>query len=324
MGRAAMMRTELFAATSVAFVAAALALPATAHAATACSADAVSALKIPNFSLASAAPNAGGGPFPAYCDVKGAVATDGDGAGPNSARLEIRLPEKWNGKLVFFGVGGLAGSLQPSANLRDFATALGKGYATAITDTGHVGQNPFDASWILGADGKPNEAKIADYFYRAPHQAAIVAKQFAPAFYSGQKLSRAYFDGCSFGGHMGLMEAMRYPDDYDGVVAGAPYMDNHTQLWGYKNAKAFLHAYVPASVVAKVSEAVLASCDRKDGAKDGLIQNPAACAFDPQSLVPSLLTQAQADAFKTFLQSTERLRRPRDLSGLLGQRSLGR
>ena len=100
---------------------------------------------------------------------------------------------------------------------------------------------------------------------------------------------------------MGLMEAMRYPDDYDGVIAGAPYMDNHTQLWGYKNAKAFLKAHVTPDVVAKVNEAVLAKCDADDGAKDGLIQNPGKCTFDPQSLVPATLTQAQADAFKTFM-----------------------
>ena len=100
---------------------------------------------------------------------------------------------------------------------------------------------------------------------------------------------------------MGLMEAMRYPDDYDGIIAGAPYMDNHTELWGYKNAKAFLKAHVTPEVVAKVNEAVLATCDADDGAKDGLIQNPGKCSFDPQSLVPATLTQAQADAFKIFM-----------------------
>ena len=107
---------------------------------------------------------------------------------------------------------------------------------------------------------------------------------------------------------MGLMEAMRYPDDYDGVIAGAPYMDNHTQLWGYKNAKAFLNAYVPADVVAKVNAAVLATCDVADGVKDGLIQNPAKCDFDPQSLVPATLTQAQADTFKVFIRATTNAR----------------
>ncbi len=279
-----------------------LVIPLSAEAAGTCGKDALKALLPPALTVSSATEVAANGASPAHCDVQGVVATDGDGAGPNSARVEIRLPAKWNGKLVFFGVGGLAGSLMPSANPEDFATALGRGYATAITDTGHVGKNPFDADWILEAPGKPNEARIVDYFYRAPHQAAVAAKAFVAAFYGAPKVSRAYFDGCSFGGHMGLMEAMRYPDDYDGVIAGAPYMDNRTQLWGYKNAKAFLKAHVTPDVVAKVNAAVLAACDKADGVKDGLIQNPAKCDFDPQSLVPATLTQAQADAFKVFMR----------------------
>jgi feruloyl esterase len=273
-------------------------------AAAGCSSESLSALGIPQFSVMSASRVAAEGPSPGHCKVKGSVATDGEGAGPNSARVEINLPDDWNGKFVFFGVGGLAGSLMPSANPHDVASALSRGYATAITDTGHQGSNPFDAGWILEAPGKPNDAKVIDYFYRAAHQATGAAKSLVATYYGVPKVSRAYFDGCSWGGHMGLMEAMRYPDDYDGVIAGAPYMDNHTQLWGYKNAKAFLNAYVPADVVAKVNETVLATCDATDGVKDGLIQNPAKCDFDPQSLVPATLTQAQADAFKVFIRAT--------------------
>ena len=278
--------------------------PQCARAAIPCSAEALSALKIPQLTVTSAAEVPGEGPSPAHCNVKGTVATDGDGAGPNSAQVEINLPDAWNGKFVFFGVGGLAGSLMPSANPHDVASALGRGFATAITDTGHVGANPFDATWILEAPGKPNKAKVADYFYRATHQATGAAKALVAAFYGAPKISRAYFDGCSFGGHMGLMEAMRYPEDYDGVIAGAPYMDNHTQLWGYKNAKAFLNAYVAPEVVAKVNDAVLKTCDAADGVTDNLIQNPAKCGFDPQTLVPDTLTQAQADAFKLFIKAT--------------------
>ena len=290
---------------AISLMALCVAASASARAAGQCSTDALTALKVPGLTIASASEAAADGRVPAHCDVKGSVATDGDGAGPNSARIDIGLPETWNGKLVFFGVGGLAGSLMPSANPDDFVSALGRGYATAITDTGHVGKNQFDAEWILDGPGKPNEAKIVDYFYRAAHQATVAAKQLVASYYAAAKVTRAYFDGCSFGGHMGLMEAMRYPDDYDGVIAGAPYMDNHTQLWGYKNAKAFLDAYVPGDVVAKVNDAVLATCDAADGVKDGLIQNPAKCSFDPQSLVPATLTQAQADAFKLFMRATE-------------------
>jgi feruloyl esterase len=289
------------AATALSLVSLGIVAPLSAEAAGTCTAEALAGLNVPNFTVASAKMAEAEGPFPARCVVQGTLATDGDGAGPNSARLRVQLPNKWNGKLVFFGVGGLAGSLDPSASPHDFISALGLGYATAITDTGHMGKNPFDADWILDAPGKPNEARIIDYFYRAPHQATIAAKVIVSRFYGVPGVSRAYFDGCSFGGHMGLMEAMRYPDDYDGVIAGAPYMDNHTQLWGYKNAKAFLKAHVSPDVVAKVNEAVLAKCDADDGVTDGLIQNPGKCSFDPQSLVPATLTQAQADAFKTFM-----------------------
>ena len=296
-----MPRKPRRAAAALSLIGLGMAAPLCANAAPTCTAEALTGLNVPNFTVTSVEPAGAEGPFPAHCVVEGTVATDGDGAGPNSARLRVQLPDKWNGKLVFFGVGGLAGSLNPSANPHDFVSALSRGYATAITDTGHVGSNPFDASWILEAPGKPNEARIVDYFYRAPHQATAVAKALVAGFYGAPKVSRAYFDGCSFGGHMGLMEAMRYPDDYDGVIAGAPYMDNHTQLWGYKNAKAFLKAHVTPDIVAKVNQAVLAKCDADDGVKDGLIQNPGKCGFDPQSLVPATLTQAQADAFKTFM-----------------------
>lgn len=291
-------------AASLSVIAVSLAAPLSAQAAAMCTTEALTALNTPKFTIASANDIAPSRPFPAYCDVKGSLATDGEGAGPNSARVEIKLPENWNGKLVFFGVGGLAGSLSPSTNPHDFVEALGRGYATAITDTGHVGKNPFDPGWILDASGKPDEAKIADYYYRATHQATVAAKLLVKDFYGAPKVSRAYFDGCSFGGHMGLMEAMRYPNDYDGVIAGDPYMDQRTQLWGYKNSKAFLKAYIPADVVAKVNKAVLASCDAADGVKDGLIQNPAACNFDPHILVPATLTQAQADAFDLYMRST--------------------
>lgn len=279
-----------------------LAVARPAQAATECSVQALSALKIPDLAVASADIVAAKDADPEFCDVKGSVATHGEGAGANEAGYEIRLPARWNGKFLFFGVGGLAGSLRPSANRVDVGEALGKGYATAITDTGHTGTNPFDASWILAAPGKLDAAKVADYWYRSAHQVTLAGKLLVKRYYGAKTIKRAYFDGCSFGGHMGLMEAMRYPDDYDGIVAGAPFMDNRTQLWGYKNAKAFLNAYIPAETLAKVDDAVKASCDAADGARDGLIQNPAKCAFDPDSLVPGTLTQAQADALKVFFR----------------------
>jgi hypothetical protein len=102
-----------------------MAAPLAAQAAPTCTADSVAALNVANFTVASVNAAGAEGPFPARCVVEGAVATDGEGAGPNSARLRVQLPEHWNGKLVFFGVGGLAGSLNPSASPHDFVAALG-------------------------------------------------------------------------------------------------------------------------------------------------------------------------------------------------------
>ncbi len=294
-------RLALLCASSAALCAA---IGAPAWAADKCSPEALGALKVPHLTVAAAKQMPAEGANPAYCDVTGAVATNGDGAGPNAANFEFKLPENWNRKFVFFGVGGLAGSLRPSANPRDTAAALTRGYATAITDTGHTGKGSFDPSWILEAPGKLNKAKVADYWYRSWHQVTAAAKRLIAGYYAAPRIERSYFDGCSYGGHMGFVEAMRYPDDYDGIVAGAPYIDNRTQIWGYKDTKALLDAPIPPELVAKLDDAVLASCDAADGVKDGLIQNPGKCAFDPHSLVPGTLSKAQADAFDLYLRAS--------------------
>jgi feruloyl esterase len=278
----------------------ALAAPAPAAAEPGCTLAALSAFHVPEMAIASANAVPASSTNPAYCDVRGTITTSGEGAGPGAARFEVKLPAKWNGKFLFWGVGGLAGSLNPSANRTDVASSLAKGYATAITDTGHQSTG-FTPTWALTARGRRNDAAVADYFYRAGHQVTVAAKQLVKGYYSSA-IMRSYFDGCSYGGHMGLMEAERYPDDYDAIIAGAPYITNRTQLWGYKNAKAFLNAYIPPATLIQVDAAIRASCDAVDGTKDGLIQNPAACSFDPDSLVPATLTQKQANALKMYLR----------------------
>jgi feruloyl esterase len=270
-----------------------------AAAAAACAPAAVSAVAPANVSITSANPVAATLTTPAYCDVLGSVATDGEGAGPNTADFEVKLPDAWNRKFLFIGVGGLAGSLNPSVNAVDRDLSLVKGYATAITTTGHV--TATDPLWMLGSPGV-NTNKVIDYYYRAAHQVGIAAKELVKGYYGASAISRSYFDGCSNGGKMGLLEAMRYPEDYDGIIAGAPWLDPlGTSLWGLKNVKALLAAYVPPSLFPAIDAAVNASCDRVDGVADGLIQDPARCSFDPQSLVPGTLTQAQADALKRII-----------------------
>ncbi len=200
-----------------------------------CNTAALSALGVPNMTIASATTVAAAAPNPEYCDVKGSVATSGEGAEPGSANFEVMLPANWNQKFVFHGVGGLAGTLSSSANPVDQPLFLARGYATAITDTGHLVANP---TWEYTAPGTPDTPKITDYFYRAVHDVTLAAKQLVKSYYSADTIRRSYFDGCSNGGKMGLMEATRFPSDYDGIISGSPWLDPvGTSLWSLKNAR---------------------------------------------------------------------------------------
>jgi feruloyl esterase len=214
---------------------------------------------VPGATIVSATTVAAASPVPAYCDVIGTLDTSGEGAPPGSAGFELRLPDNWNSKFLFFGVGGLGGSTYAdfAGNPVDLAEALPKGYATAITDTGHLAGNT-DASWALLAPGRPDRAKVADYYYRATHQATEAGKKLVEAYY-GSSISNAYFDGCSNGGRQAMVEATRYPDDYDGIIAGAPFQDIRVILASTKNAKALFatpSSYLPATLLPAIDAAV--------------------------------------------------------------------
>lgn len=268
-----------------------------AEAATACSTAALTALNVQNMTVISATevPFAYGSQ--AYCRVIGDVRTNGQGAGVNQAGFQIDLPSFWNSKFLFLGGGGLDGNL---ALVDGTPQQLAKGYATASTNSGHTQAN---GTFAFTSPGVPNEPALIDYFYRARHQVGIAAKDLVQAFYDdSRRIAHSYFDGCSNGGRQALMEASRYPDDYDGIIAGAPAMDiTGTELWSIKNVRALLQSYIPPSLYPQINAAIIGQCDAADGVRDGLIQNPARCAFDPNSLVPSVLTQAQADAIKTII-----------------------
>jgi feruloyl esterase len=260
---------------------------------------------VPHLSVSAAVDVAASSPNPEYCQVSGAIATDGEGAGPGSALFVLKLPAVWNNRFVFFGCGGNCGSVTSlSANGTDIAEALGLGYAVVNTDTGHEQSSSTpDPTWILLAPGVPNTPAITDFFYRAVHQVTVAAKEYVKAYYGGD-IQHAYFDGCSTGGRQSLMEGDRYPHDFDGLIAGDSVMDRSGQgAASLKQAKAFLNAYIPFATVAQVDAAIKASCDAADGVADGLIQNPAKCSFDPDSLVPGTLTQAQADALKVYFET---------------------
>ncbi|HEY2460340.1 MAG TPA: tannase/feruloyl esterase family alpha/beta hydrolase [Candidatus Acidoferrum sp.] len=213
--------------------------------------------------------------LPEFCRVTAEVKPAKD----SDIKLEVWMPVSgWNGKFGGLGNGGFAGTV----NYEGLIGALKLGFAVASTDTGHQG-SPIDSSW---APGHPE--KVVDFGYRAIHEMTTQAKAIVQAFY-GDAPKRSYFTGCSNGGRQALMEAQRYPEDYDGVVAGAP-ANNWTHLlaagiWDLQAMQGNPAAYIPTSKVPALSAAVLAACDAKDGVSDGIVNDPRECHFDPATML---------------------------------------
>lgn len=250
-----------------------------------CTAEALNALRLPGLSIAAATPVAATVETPAHCAVQAMVVTQGEGAPDGSARVGLQLPDVWKQRFFFMGVGGNGGRLTPAVNATDRLSALGKGYVTAVTDTGHAG-NGTEAGWVRTPDGKRDEAKIADFFYRAAHVATLAGKALATAYYA-EPVQHAYFDGCSTGGRMAMMEAERYPTDFDGIIAGDPDMDYHATLQRFlvqKAAFASSAAFLSPDTLAIIDKAVTERCDPIDGVKDGLVQDPARCPMRAEDL----------------------------------------
>lgn len=285
----------------VGLVAGGLLAAAPASANTPCDPIALNALGVPGLTVASTIDHAATATLPQYCELRGTVATDGLGAGPNIASIHAELPANWNGKFLTTGQGGFAGGDGLPA------VAVGgpvwRGYAVSTTDTGHQAGGT-NASWAITAPGVPNTPKIIDYYYRAVHEVAVTSKALVKRFYGAGSISRSYFSGCSNGGRQAYNEATKFPDDFDGIIAGDPFLDIRALIAGLKFHKQNLKSaetFIPASKLPAIDAAILASCDAVDGVKDNLIQNPAKCAFDPNSLVKSgLLTQGQADTLKNY------------------------
>jgi feruloyl esterase len=230
--------------------------------------------------------------LPAFCRVAGVIKPAAD----SSIKFEVWMPlEQCNERFHGVGNGGLAGSV----SYQGLAQALAEGYATASTDTGHESptSSTSDALWAMG-----HPEKVIDFGYRAVHEMTEKGKAITTAFY-GAAPKYSYWVGCSEGGRQAMGEAQRYPDDYDGIVAGAPVFGfTHTQTRGIQAAKLLLEntaGFIPARKYRMVHEAVLVQCDAADGVKDGVILHPPACIFDPASLLckdgdkPDCLTAAQ-------------------------------
>jgi len=231
------------------------------------------------------------GGLPTFCRFAGVIRPSAD----SQIEFEVWMPAAdWNRRFHGAGNGGFAGSIAYDG----LARAIAHGYATASTDAGHKGA-ATDATWALG-----HPEKIVDFGHRAIHEMTVKAKAVVEAFY-GEAPRRSYFVSCSNGGRQGLMEAQRYPADYDGIVAGAPAAAWTSFLADFvwnTQAMSAAGAHIPPAKLATIEGAVIAACDARDGVPDGVLARPAKCAFDPKTIVcrgadsPECLTAPQAEA----------------------------
>jgi len=220
----------------------------------------------PNANNAAAA--AGFKSLPAFCRVTLKLTPSAD----SDIRVEVWLPlSGWNHKIQAAGNGGLGGTMPYLA----LATAVKAGYAAAGTDTGHAGGN---ADFVPG-----HPEKLVDFAYRAIHEMTVTAKTVVTARYDTRP-SRAYFNSCSTGGRQALIEAQRYPEDFDGIVAGDPSWDQMrlyaARVWLNTYVNRSPAAVIPANKYPMIHQAVLDKCDALDGVKDGVLEDPSRCSFD--------------------------------------------
>ena len=214
--------------------------------------------------------------MPAFCRVVGLLAPSKD----SNIQFEVWLPASgWNQKFQGIGNGGFAGAI----NFDGMADSLKHGYASASTDTGHHSREGIDGSWALG-----HPEKITDFGYRAIHETTATAKAVIRSYY-GSAPRHSYFNSCSNGGRQALMEAQRYPADYDGIVAGAPANYWTHLMAGGAYAESMLLAdsanYISSKKLPAIEAAALAACDAIDGVKDGVIDDPRQCHFNPEVLL---------------------------------------
>jgi hypothetical protein len=241
--------------------------------------------------------------LPAFCRVVVEATPSAD----SSIKIEVWMPANgqsgggWNGKLQGQGNGGFAGEI----GYGQLGASVFQGYAGVGTDTGHAG-GATDASWALG-----HPEKVTDFGYRGIHEMTRVAKEVVKAFY-GKDPQHSYFAGCSNGGRQALMEAQRFPEDYDGILAGAP-----ANFWTHLLTKALADAqattldpanYIPSSKLPSIASAVNAACDAQDGVADGIVNDPRKCHFDPATILckegdsEKCLTAAQVTALKRLYE----------------------
>jgi feruloyl esterase len=239
--------------------------------------------------------------LPAFCRVAATLTPTAE----SDIKIEAWLPVAgWNNKLVAVGNGGWNGAIDRPA----LADGLRRGYAAVGTDTGHEGGG---GPWMR------NREKLIDYGHRAVHEMTLQARAIATAFYAaGPKLT--YFDGCSAGGRQGLKAAQRYPDDFDGIVAGAPALNATGRatfaIYVAQNLRKEPGSYIPPAKYPAIHSAVVHACDALDGVADGVLENPRMCKFDPDALTctsgesDSCLTPPQVEAARKMYEPVKHAR----------------
>jgi feruloyl esterase len=283
-------------------------IPATARADTAC--DDLKNTGLPGLTVTSAAEHAAGTlhlpdghdaqDLPAFCRVSGRLAPSAD----SDIGFEMWMPPApaWNGKTMVVGNGGYVGEIRYD----ELAPAIRRGYAVISSDSGHANKVGYRNETLEWGVGHPD--KIQDWAYRSIHAASVAARALVKV-YEQRDASHAYYFGCSTGGGQGVAAAQRYPDDFDGIIAGAPGNNrsalNEGFLWsGAQNLKTKA-GYIPPSKLPAINRAAIAACDAQDGLKDGLIADPGSCRFNPKRMQckagqddDSCLSAAQVDTLK--------------------------
>jgi feruloyl esterase len=236
--------------------------------------------------------------LPAFCRVAATLTPSPD----STIKMEVWMPVDWNGKFAGTGNGGAAGEIF----YWEMAPVLAKGYAVANSDTGHEGGG---ADWTF-AVGHPE--KLVDSGHRAVHEMTVQAKAIVGAYY-GMPARLSYWSGCSMGGRQGLMEALRYPDDYDAIAARAPAMSwSPLMTHGLTIQRALTDPQgpLPAAKLRQLRAAALAACDVHDGVADDVIADPPTCTFDPGALAcsgadaPTCLTPREVEHARTIYRGT--------------------
>ncbi|MBC8003690.1 MAG: tannase/feruloyl esterase family alpha/beta hydrolase, partial [Opitutaceae bacterium] len=285
-----------------------------------CPCEDLAKLALPNTTIDSASIDSSNG----WCRITATVTHPPSG---DRVKMFIGLPvTNWNGRFQGNGGGGFSGG--SAGSLRG---PVARGFVAGATDTGHEGGS---GSFALDANGRLNWQAIQDNAYLGIHDMTVTGKALTQAFY-GKAPRYSYFVGGSTGGRQGLMEAQRFPDDYDGILSACPAINWHrflpADLWPQVVMVAARN-FVPKAKLDAATAAAVAACDASDGVKDGVIDDPSRCAFDPKALVgtkvgDATFTEADADVIRkiwegprgpdgTFLWHG--LARGTDLSALAG------